>query len=358
MVHVVRGAIKDYDWGVVDGLAPWTGVRSGQPQAELWFGVHPSGPSDLLDHAGVRTGEILADHFDIDEIPLLVKILAAAEPLSLQVHPGAQLARDGWQSGRTELFTDPFEKTEMIVALGDFEALAGWRDVNVAAEVLESMGAPAAAIAALQHGDRHECLRIIAAMSPDDVRHATERIREASATLDDASSAALVRIAEKYPNDPGALAAVLLQHQQLQRGDALFVPCGVPHSYIHGLGFEVMTSSDNVLRLGLTSKTVAIDTAIEALNDNADAIVERGTLGMPLHPTGAPFTATLLEDDTVETASDAYRIIVCLSGTAQVSTDVADVVLRPGTAAVLTAVDPKAQVSATGTAMSVRWGAP
>ena len=38
---IVRGAVKDYDWGVVDGLQPWTGQASGGPQAELWFGVHP-----------------------------------------------------------------------------------------------------------------------------------------------------------------------------------------------------------------------------------------------------------------------------------------------------------------------------
>ena len=81
---VVRGAVKDYDWGIVDGLAPWCGSRDGGPQAELWYGVHPGGPSPLLGEDFELTGEHLGDRFDVEAIPLLVKILAAARPLSVQ----------------------------------------------------------------------------------------------------------------------------------------------------------------------------------------------------------------------------------------------------------------------------------
>ena len=71
---IVRGAVKDYDWGVVDGLQAWSGLATGAPQAELWFGVHPGGPSPLVDPSGEPTGEHLADHFDIEAIPLLSAI--------------------------------------------------------------------------------------------------------------------------------------------------------------------------------------------------------------------------------------------------------------------------------------------
>ena len=43
----IRGDVKDYDWGILDGLTPWTQASTGAPQAELWFGVHPSGPSPM-----------------------------------------------------------------------------------------------------------------------------------------------------------------------------------------------------------------------------------------------------------------------------------------------------------------------
>ena len=63
---IARGAVKDYDWGIVDGLQAWSGEATGEPQAELWFGVHPGGPSPLVDSSGRPTGEHLADHFDIE----------------------------------------------------------------------------------------------------------------------------------------------------------------------------------------------------------------------------------------------------------------------------------------------------
>ena len=358
MVHVVRGAIKNYDWGVTDGLAQWAGVRDGQPQAELWYGVHPSGPSDLLDERGARTGEILADHFDIDEIPLLVKILAADRPLSLQVHPDAQNARSAWDAGERQLYADPFAKTEMIVALSEFEALAGWRNHTVAAKILAGVGLPANIVASLEAGDRHACLRALVKLDTTAVETACAKIEQAAqdAGVNPVAAAALGKIAQQYPRDPGAIAAALLHHVHLRPGDALYVPCGVPHSYIHGLGFEVMTSSDNVLRLGLTSKTVAIEYALDALNDHLDASVQRAMPGDALSPADCPFTVRLSNEgkDVLETG--AYRIVVSIDGSALVETDVVDVTLKPGTAAVLTASDPNATVNASGLTACVRWG--
>lgn len=357
MVHVVRGAIKNYDWGVIDGLAPWSGVQDGQPQAELWYGVHPSGPSDLIDERGKRTGEILADRFDIDEIPLLVKILAADRPLSLQVHPDATTARNAWDAGEHMLFADPFAKIEMIVALSEFEALAGWRNHEIAANILDKAGITDAVVAPLRAGDRRGALRELVKLKPAEVKPASVKIEAAAidAGVNPIAAAALAKIAEQYPSDPGAIAAAMLHHVHLRPGDALYVPCGVPHSYIHGLGFEVMTSSDNVLRLGLTSKTVAIEYALDALNDHVDATVQRALPGEQLSPADCPFTVRLGSEEEDDLETGAYRIVVSIDGTALVSTDVVDVTLKPGSAAVLTATDPSARVSASGLTASVRW---
>ena len=150
---LIAGAVKDYDWGIVDGLASWTGVRTGEPQAELWFGVHPGGPSPLVDASGAATGENLGDHFDIAAIPLLVKILAAARPLSVQVHPARDVAQRGWleqsRSGGA-IYSDPFEKTEMLVALEPFDAFAGWRSLGGSAALLDGIPGLERAVAALR----------------------------------------------------------------------------------------------------------------------------------------------------------------------------------------------------------------
>ncbi|MFM8896650.1 MAG: type I phosphomannose isomerase catalytic subunit, partial [Actinomycetales bacterium] len=140
MALIVRGVVKDYDWGIVDGLVRWTQVPTAGPQAELWFGVHPGGPAPLLGDDGAETGEHLGDRFDIEAIPLLVKGLAAARPLSVQVHPRRPVAEAGYasqqQSGGPRIYSDPFEKTELLVALAPFEAFAGWRDPDAASAML------------------------------------------------------------------------------------------------------------------------------------------------------------------------------------------------------------------------------
>ena len=68
----------------------------------------------------------------------------------------------------------------------------------------------------------------------------------------------VVEMARAFPHDPGIAAALLLNPVTLRRGEALFVPAGFVHAYISGLGMEIMASSDNVLRAGLTTKHVDV----------------------------------------------------------------------------------------------------
>ena len=65
-----------------------------------------------------------------------------------------------------------------------------------------------------------------------------------------------VRLAEQHPGDAGVVVALLLNLLRLDPGQAMFVPAGRLHAYLHGVGIEVMASSDNVVRGGLTTKHV------------------------------------------------------------------------------------------------------
>ncbi len=67
------------------------------------------------------------------------------------------------------------------------------------------------------------------------------------------------RLAQVYPGDLGALAPLYLHFVRLEPGEALFLPAGELHCYLHGVAVEVMAGSDNVLRGGLTSKPVDVD---------------------------------------------------------------------------------------------------
>lgn len=66
----------------------------------------------------------------------------------------------------------------------------------------------------------------------------------------------IVRLNRIYPGDIGVLAPALLNLVTLEPGQALFLPAKTLHAYLHGTGLEVMASSDNVLRGGLTAKHV------------------------------------------------------------------------------------------------------
>ena len=348
---IVRGAIKDYDWGVIDGLEPWSGQANGTPQAELWFGVHPGGPSPLVDIAGEPTGEHLADHFDIAAIPLLVKLLAAARPLSVQVHPPAPVAAAGWLAqqlpGSDLVFSDPFEKTEMLVALGAFEAFAGWRPVEQAVALLRALeGTEAAVDALLQHGQAAAIPLLLAAATPSTVAALDHAAR--TVALPEAEVAAYRTVAELHPGDGGALVSLLLAYLRLEAGQAVYVPAGVPHSYIRGIGLEVMTSSDNVIRLGLTGKPVFVDRAIEALVPDLAPQVMRTVHGDLIWPVNAPFVVRMLGSGSERIPNGAYRILLLIEGTARVVSEFGEITLRPGTAAVISAEDPDSFVEADG----------
>lgn len=362
-MHVVRGAVKDYDWGRVDGLASWCGGPSGGPQAELWFGAHPAGPSPVLSVTGdiLSTPTVLSDHLASGDAPLLVKLLAAGSPLSLQVHPDADHAAAGFaaQTGRPtggpEVYADGHEKTEMLVALETFEALVDWRDASAAADVLAGCGLVTPAIDRLRAGDHAGAVEALLALDRGACATAVPRVAAAAlgAGLSAAAVAALSDIADAYPDDPGVFVAVLLDHVELAPGDAVFVPAGVPHSYVSGLGLEVMTSSDNVLRLGLTRKLVSVADAVSAFRDDRRAVVVRAAGRAPVAPAGAPFGVALLRGAAADLPTGRYRVVVALEGAVEVRVGHVHAALAPGRAAVLPAADAAAHVAADGLAAVV-----
>ena len=69
-----------------------------------------------------------------------------------------------------------------------------------------------------------------------------------------------------FPGDPGIMAALLMNPVTLQPGEALFAPPGRMHAHLHGTGVEVMASSDNVLRGGLTTKHIAVDELVTVVD--------------------------------------------------------------------------------------------
>lgn len=344
-MHVVRGALKDYPWGRVDGLAQWAGGPTGAPQAELWFGVHPAARSPLIDMAGNQTGEYLDDVVSFESAPVLVKFLAAAEPLSVQIHPIAGVARAQWvaqQSGAEPVYADPHEKCEVMLALEPFRAFAGWRAPDQVRAVLDGIPGTDAVRAVLD--DRVAAVRAVLDLDGD-VSSMIAALPKASQVLDESAQRAYRDVAERYPNDVGALVTVLLDTITLQPGEAVYLPPGVPHSYLEGLGVEVMTTSDNVARLGLTTKPVYPEHALAAIRPERDAM--RMPDGQVRTPAG--FDLMLLRSADQTLATGRYRVILGI----EAETRVNDIPVPVGAACVLTADEPDALVHSAGLAALV-----
>ena len=80
--------------------------------------------------------------------------------------------------------------------------------------------------------------------------------RRSAAGSEDPALAWVERLIDDYPGDLGALAPLYLNLVTLEVGEALYLPAGELHSYLGGMGIELMANSDNVLRGGLTGKHV------------------------------------------------------------------------------------------------------
>jgi mannose-6-phosphate isomerase len=67
----------------------------------------------------------------------------------------------------------------------------------------------------------------------------------------------------------------------LSPGQALYLGAGNVHAYLGGTGFEVMASSDNVVRAAFTQKNVNIDEFLHVANMNAIAspVIEAEPVG-------------------------------------------------------------------------------
>jgi mannose-6-phosphate isomerase len=249
-VQPIRGAVQRYAWGDHEFIPRFLGVEAdGRAWAELWLGTHPNGPAHFAD------GRALAEV--TGPLPFLLKVLAAAEPLSLQAHPSAEQARAGYAAGR---YPDPAPKPELLCALTEFEAFCGIRPVDHTLPLLADLGAadlaaavrdlgPAGALAALYHGAVH--------VGP---------IVDGCRKSERPEAQWVTRLDERYPGDPSVAATLLLNLVTLRPGEAIQLGAGTLHAYLGGAGIELMGASDNVVRGGLTVKPVDVDDLLAVLD--------------------------------------------------------------------------------------------
>jgi mannose-6-phosphate isomerase len=359
----LRGQIRDYAWGSRTVLARLQGrpAPSPGPEAELWFGAHPSAPArlpdgSLLDAIAAGPAAVLGAgtvaRFGA-RLPYLLKVLAAEEPLSIQAHPDATRARAAYDAGHPS-YADRYHKPELLVAVEEFDALCGFRDPEESADRLESLAVDALkpVVAALRTGTVAERLRQAMAM----LMHwpGAER-RDLVSALRLSRDPLAASLAERYPDDLGVAVALLLNRVRLAPDEAVWMPAGNLHAYLRGTGVEIMAASDNVLRGGLTPKRVDVPELLRVLRFEvlADPVVRPvpagpGLVTWPVPVPDFVLHKAVLAGDPVTLPGDGPRIVLCLAGPVEVRSGDRTLSLTPAAAAFVPAGEPPVTASGMG----------
>jgi len=267
MLSRISGVTKNYDWGSRDLVPNFFGLEiSSKPIAEIWFGTHPLGESEIIGESK-SLSESLGK-----KLGFLVKILSADRSLSIQVHPNSKQAKDGFhleQSKGIALedpkrnYKDSSHKPEAIIALTPFQALCGFRPTADLIKVVAEFGKsePEFASIAKRLSNGAPLAEIFQSLieNTELAKRFTNSVDASQQDLMAQKSRDLVeRLLVQFPDDTGALVALMLNEVSLEPGEAIFLPAGNIHAYLSGLGLEVMAASDNVLRSGLTSKHIDV----------------------------------------------------------------------------------------------------
>lgn len=387
-MYKLNNVLRPYPWGSKTAIAELLGrTPSGGPEAELWIGAHQGAPStiegtdetltELISRNPEQTLGVTSRVAFGDRLPFLLKVLAAERALSLQVHPTLAQAASGFQAenaagipqdAENRNYKDDNHKPEMIFALTPFDALCGFRSAADSLTIFRHL-ADCASLAAiefpavlqevisrLQNTDSSAALRQAFELlinGGESVAGAVEwvvALLESGAPLEpfQREFTTVVNLNDQFPGDPGVLISLLLHRVQLLPGECLSMPAGNVHAYLDGLGIEVMASSDNVLRGGLTTKFIDIPELLRTVDFRelpAPSVTASTTaLGQELYVPG--FNEFQLQriivqpgGEPVPLAQNGPLLVLVISGAALLDSPRGDLALARGESAFMLATD-------------------
>ena len=358
---------RDYAWGSTSAIADLLGTTpSGGPEAELWLGAHPGSPSRVEG-----SDDTLVDILE-GRLPFLLKVLAAASPLSLQAHPTMAQAAVGFERENAlgipldapdRNYKDAFHKPELIFALSEsFRALCGFRPAHATASTVERMiGALPGDPALNGFSDRltsDDDLRSAfewLVTGGDDVDELVEAVVEAAAKLEGDNFTLVGELAAAYPGDPGIVVSLMLNLVTLKPGEVLYLPAGNIHAYVEGLGIELMAASDNVLRGGLTPKHVDVPELLSVLDFTPVPVPYLEPIPLPggvaLYQPGVPdFELAVVTEpvDGTRYALAGDSIVLCTAGEFALAGEKGSVTLTRGGSVFVTAEESTLTISGDG----------
>jgi mannose-6-phosphate isomerase len=342
----MQNAIQDYEWGTRDRQAYIPQLlgfeaKPGQPYAELWIGAHPKAPSQIEVEGRLVPLDQWIEAFPQEilgpavlrrfgpRLPFLLKVLSAGEALSIQAHPNKQEAAE-LHTRDPQHYPDDNHKPEIAVALNSLAALVGVRPVAELHQALETypeitnfLGKEKASLLQSQFSSgeakpeefsRRMFTTLLrrSVTNPDELSEAIDRLAMRLSVQKSTRSERedmFLELRQKYPGpDIGLFFLFLLNLVHLTEGQAIYTHAGIPHAYLKGNIIECMANSDNVVRVGLTTKFKDAPTLVKILDyEPSPAQILEPAPSTTTQPGGAR-SKPGLEEVQYKTSSDEFQV--------------------------------------------------
>ncbi len=356
-IHRLKNPIQEYAWGSSTAIQSLMGKpANGKPMAELWMGTHPKAPSQVLINGGLQSldktiedapelilGKNSAEKF-AGKLPFLFKILAAGRPLSVQVHPNFEQAKEGFARENKQKipldapnrnYKDANHKPEILCALTPFQGLKGFRIIEEIRSLMDrlSLSTLTDELELLRKPPHSSALKTFfsSLMSMDKTRQnkvAGEAAKSAKNLAGENQAFKwIAELNKEYPGDIGILSPVILNLVMLAPGEAIYLPAGELHAYLDGLGIELMANSDNVLRGGLTPKHIDVPELLRIVNFKTGPVrkvtsTSRNTCRTDYETPAEEFLLSTISVDKnngfSSTENRRVEILICIKGKAEI----------------------------------------
>lgn len=275
VIYRLKGTVKHYDWGGPSFIPSLLNRenKENKPFAEYWMGTHLQGISRVESEDGEEK-DLTAY---ISQLPYLFKVLDVKDMLSIQVHPSKQAAEkefareneDGIPlDSPTRNYKDDNHKPELMVALSDFWLLHGFKPPEELVYTLLNVVELRELLQVFNQSGYTGLYKHVMEMPQEEVnRILRPLIDNVSIIYKDAEPVKenedfwVAKAAKSFSNetiDRGIFSFYFFNLVHLKKGEGIFQDAGVPHAYLEGQNVEIMASSDNVLRGGLTSKHIDV----------------------------------------------------------------------------------------------------
>lgn len=345
----LTGTVKHYDWGGYSFIPSLLKIenKNQQPFAEYWMGIHPLGISKV--HLPNGETELLTDY--AGSIPYLFKVLDVKDMLSIQVHPSKSSAEEEFARENKEgipldspqrNYKDDNHKPEMLVALGDFYLLHGFKTEKLLAAVLEAVPELNSLLPVFEKNNYAGLYKTVMTMPQEQVNQLLQPLADRIVPLYKANkleksnedfwaARAAITFSKDNNIDRGIFSIYFFNVIHLKKSESLFQGAGLPHAYLEGQNVELMSNSDNVLRGGLTTKHIDVSELLKHVKceptvPNILKGEEKGAHTKLFKPPVRDFQLNVTElkkNSIVQFTANSTEIILVTDGEAQiVETDI------------------------------------